>query len=511
MGDSHTGTNPWKGLAGRRALLIGLVALDAVLLAHFILHLHEVVSFDIASLVGLAFWMPAILFLFVHRVGMWILYLNFRRSEPPPAPPGLSVDVFLTVCNEGEWLIRKSLRAAVGISYPHRTYLLDDSRDPRKRRIAEELGAEYLTRPDNRDFKAGNINAALGRTSGELVAIFDVDHAARPDFLDRTLGFFADPGIGFVQAMQTFFNGGKNLVSRAAAETTYEYFNIAAACKDRLGAASLHGTNAVIRRAALESVGGYNPGLAEDLETSVALHARGWRSRYVCEPLAPGMVPETLAAFWIQQLKWSRGVFEAALNSVKKGYVFKLSWGQRLAYAVRFSYYLVGVTIFLGSLVFAASLASDRPDPGYERFLATLLALTLVAAAIRMLMLKTHAVDPEARTGFQWRGASIVFSSWPIYLYALFCVCLRIPLRFMHTPKDSRGRLRAWTLAPQGALVSLMLLAAWKGAAGPKPFALGLVLLYVACHWILAAIPFADRIPDPSLASAPRGGGPLAQ
>ena len=59
-----------------------------------------------------------------------------------------------------------------------------------------------------------------------------------------------------------------------------------------------------------------------------------------------------------------------------------------------------------------------------------------------------------------------------------------------------------------------MLLAAWQGtenwAAGTKPFALGLALLYVAGYWILAAIPFAARIPDPSLASASRGGEPLA-
>ncbi|MDD5630167.1 MAG: cellulose synthase catalytic subunit, partial [Elusimicrobia bacterium] len=362
---------------GQRALLAILTSAGSVLVGLFLFHLGRalgaVAVFPLAHLL----WALAAAVLLVQTCGVWYLYWNWAASLPGPAPRGLSVDVYITVYNEDLQLVERALRAARSLEYPHRTYLLDDGRDGSRRELAESLGAAYLTRPDNTHHKAGNINAALQRTSGDFIAIFDVDHAPVPAFLDRTLGPFADARIGFVQSAQTFFNAEENLVARAAAEATYEYFNIAAVCKDRLGAACLHGTNAVVRRRALESIGGYLPGLAEDLETSIALHAEGWGSRYVREPLGPGMVPLTLHAYWIQQLKWSRGVFEAACNALRTGRFLRLSWGQRLAYLVRLSYYTVGLTVPLaGSTVVCAALSG--PHRELEHLVACMLLLSAV-------------------------------------------------------------------------------------------------------------------------------------
>ena len=62
--------------------------------------------------------------------------------------------------------------------YAIRSYydILDDGRRESFRRFAEEVGVGYLTRPDNCHAKAGNLNHALERIDGELVAIFDCDH-----------------------------------------------------------------------------------------------------------------------------------------------------------------------------------------------------------------------------------------------------------------------------------------------------------------------------------------------
>ncbi len=102
----------------------------------------------------------------------------------------------------------------------------------------------------------------------------------------------------------------------------------------------------MIRRRALEETGLYRPGLAEDLETSLSLHAGGWRSAYVREPLAPGLSPSDLVGFWKQQLKWSSGVFEAALGSLGSTFS-RLTRHQQLCYLVRFTYYLLGATVFM--------------------------------------------------------------------------------------------------------------------------------------------------------------------
>ena len=176
------------------------------------------------------------------------------------------------------------------------------------------MAAGYLAREQHRDAKAGNINAALPHTEGDVIAIFDIDHAPKPDFLEKSLAYFNDPQAGFVQVMLTFRNLDESWVARSATESSLEFYNPTYLGADRMGGATLMGSNALIRRTALASIGGYQAGLAEDLATSLALHAAGWRSAYVAEPLAPGLSPSSLAAWSVQQLKWARGVFEMLLT-----------------------------------------------------------------------------------------------------------------------------------------------------------------------------------------------------
>jgi len=83
-----------------------------------------------------------------------------------------------------------------------------------------------------------------------------------PSFLERSLGPFADSQMGFVQVMLTFANTEHSWVADAAIETSLEFYNPTSLGADRIGGATLMGSNALIRRAALESIGGYQPGLA---------------------------------------------------------------------------------------------------------------------------------------------------------------------------------------------------------------------------------------------------------
>lgn len=115
-------------------------------------------------------------------------------------------------------------------------------------------------RSTHEDAKAGNINAALRRTDGDIVVIFDADHAPTPDFLERSLGYFADPAIGFVQVMLTFENGRKSWVAGAATQSSVDFYNLAAPGMDGLRSATLVGTNALIRRTCLTSIGGLSAG-----------------------------------------------------------------------------------------------------------------------------------------------------------------------------------------------------------------------------------------------------------
>jgi cellulose synthase (UDP-forming) len=400
--------------------------------------------------------------------GSWFFYLKARGPRAPgPRPPGLTVDVLVTACGEDLALVRRCLRAAVEMKGEHRTWLLDDGHDPALAALADGLGAGYLVRQGRADAKAGNLNAALPRTDGDVVAIFDVDHAPDPAFLERTLGHFADPEVGFVQVMLTFDNGGASWVARAAVDTSLDFHNPTSMGMDSLGTATLHGSNALIRRTALESIGGYRPGLAEDLATSLALHAAGWRSAFVVEPLAPGLAPVELGGWFTQQLKWSRGVFEVLLTQYPRA-LAELRWGQRLAYAVRSTYYWIGgfVGIHLVLLLGALFLGRRVVTASFQDYLVHFLPLGLMFFTIRKTAraLWRHPSTPIA---LEWRGLLLVYASWPVYTLAWLMALARIPLGFRMTPKTSGGRVRPLWLAPQALSLVLLLAGLARAALGP--------------------------------------------
>lgn len=391
----------------------------------------------------------------VQIIGNWILYLAAREPAKAPPPPALTVDVFVTAYREPYAMIERVLVAACGMRGNHRTWLLDDGRDPALAALAERLGAGYLTRDDHKDAKAGNLNAALPRTDGDVIVIFDVDHVPKPEFLEASLGYFTDPKIGFVQVMLTFGNGDESWVARAAMETSLEFYNPTYLGSDAMGGATMMGSNALIRRVALESIEGYQPGLAEDLATSLRLHAAGWKSAYVAEPLAPGQAPPSFVAWFIQQLKWARGVFELLLTAYPR--LFKrLTWGQRLSYAVRMTKYWVGpaVGLHLFATIAVLIFASAGFRDAFHVYLIHLTPLVVFDALIRFtaLRLYQHPATPKASLS---RAVTLIYASWPIYLVAWLMAVARIRLPFRSTPKSTSRLSPVWLLPQFGALVLL--------------------------------------------------------
>jgi cellulose synthase (UDP-forming) len=425
---------------------------------------------------------------FAHLVGSWILYCKARsRSAPPPPPADLTVDVMVTACREPVELIERSLSAACAVRGEHRTWLLDDGDDPALEDLARRLGAGYLTRSGSADRKAGNLNAALAQTSGDIVVIFDADHAPTPDFLERSLGYFADPRIGFVQVMLTFVNANESWIARAASESTIEFYNPTQMGADANGSATLIGSNALIRRSALESIGGYRPGLAEDLATSVALHAAGWRSAYVAEPLAPGLVPADIRAWCTQQLKWARGVFEVLLVDLPR-FFRRLTWTDRLTYGLRVSYYWIGCSALIHFLftVCMLTLGSEVSRINFQEYAIRILPLAAAAVLIRhrAVQVRRHETTP---TRLLWRPMALVLGTWPIHVLAWCMAVVRVPLGFRLTPKRKSERVKPRWLLPQ--VLPLLVLAGAAAAAlggGPEP-----VPTLLFCVAALQAFPHA--------------------
>ena len=274
-----------------------------------------------------------------------------RTPEPLPLDPDdlPTVDVFVTCYNEPIPVIRRTLVGAMAIDYPRkRVYLLDDGRRADTRALAAEVGCDYLTRPDNRGAKAGNLNDALRRTHGQLVAVFDADHVPVEDFLENTVGFFLDdPKCALVQTPHHFYNPDpfeRNLHAEGRTPPEQAFFYHRIQCgNDFWNSAFFCGSCAVLRRDALLGVGGIaQETVTEDAHTALKLHAAGWRSVYVDRPMAAGLATERLAFHIGQRIRWARGmtqILRVDTPFLKRG----LTLAQRFNYTISAAHFLFGL------------------------------------------------------------------------------------------------------------------------------------------------------------------------
>ena len=249
-----------------------------------------------------------------------------------------SVDVFIPTYDEPAFILRRTIIGCQAMDYPNKqVYLLDDTRRPEIRALAEELGCRYMTRSDNRHAKAGNLNHAIAHTQSELIASFDADFVPTRNFLRRTLGFFQDPSVGLVQTPQTFYNPdpiARNLGLEEILTPEEEvFYRQIQPMRDGAGSVVCSGTSFVLRRTALEETGGFvTESLSEDYFTAVQLAARGYQVVYIDEKLSAGLAAESISAHATQRLRWARGTLQAFFIDSNPLTIPGLTFVQRLGH-----------------------------------------------------------------------------------------------------------------------------------------------------------------------------------
>jgi cellulose synthase (UDP-forming) len=288
--------------------------------------------------------------LFGCLIALLNLFMVWRLSvrEPPPAESGHLVDVFVTTYNEPVEMLRRTLVAATRIEYPHQTWLLDDGNRPEMRALAGELEVNYLARTDNLHAKAGNLNNALSHARGEFVAVFDADHVPSRHFLNRTLGYFRDADVACVSTPQDFYNVDSfqhrsRPDSRLVWNEQSLFFRVIQRGKDAHNAAFFCGTCGVLRREALDEIGGFAVDtVTEDLDTSLRIHQRGWRTVYHAESLAFGLAPADIVPFIKQRMRWGQGAMQVMRRHGFIVFARGLTLAQKLSYLGSTITYLEG-------------------------------------------------------------------------------------------------------------------------------------------------------------------------
>ncbi|MBC7860158.1 MAG: UDP-forming cellulose synthase catalytic subunit, partial [Burkholderiaceae bacterium] len=276
------------------------------------------------------------------------------RRAPAPLPPAPhewpSVDIYIPTYNEPLKVVMPTVYAALGIDWPRdklNIYLLDDGKRDAFRRFAEQAGVGYLTRPDNRHAKAGNLNHALGKTGGEYIAIFDCDHIPTRAFLQSTMGWFLrDAQLALMQTPHHFFSPDpfeRNLDRFRRTPNEGElFYGVIQDGNDLWDATFFCGSCAVLRRGPLEQIGGIAvETVTEDAHTALKLQRLGYHTAYLNVPLAAGLATESLSAHIGQRIRWARGmaqIFRLDNPFLGKG----LSWAQRVCYGNAMLHFLNG-------------------------------------------------------------------------------------------------------------------------------------------------------------------------
>ncbi len=289
---------------------------------------------------------------FLHTV--W----DMKKVEHKVSVTNPLVDIFITVCGEPVDIVEQTVRGALAINYPNFTvHILNDGKVARKENweeiitLGKSLGVNVITREIPGGAKAGNINHALKLTSAPFFALFDADHVPHPEFLERTMGHLEDPKMAIVQSPQYYINKGENFLTRASWEQQELFFGPICIGKNRHNATFWCGTNAVVRRTAIESIGGVpEDNIAEDFCASLFIHQRGWKTLFIPEILAKGLGPTDLKSFFNQQFRWARGSLELVFRYnpfFRKG----LTFAQRSQYLYSAGYYLSGLIILIDAVV----------------------------------------------------------------------------------------------------------------------------------------------------------------
>jgi cellulose synthase (UDP-forming) len=281
------------------------------------------------------------------------------QRGPIPLPDDIAewptVDLFIPTYNEPLSLVQNTVLGALSVDYPLdklNIYILDDGRREEFREFAEALGVGYITRDDNLHAKAGNLNHALSVTNGELLALFDSDHVPTRAFLQLTIGgFLRDPRLALVQTPHHFYSPDpfeRNLRGGATVPNEGQlFYGLIQDGNDLWNASFFCGSCAVMRRSAVESIGGFATStVTEDAHTALRLHRAGWNSAYLRLPLAAGLATERLAIHVGQRMRWARGmtqIFRTDNPLLGRG----LSFGQRVCYLNAMLHFFFGLPRFV--------------------------------------------------------------------------------------------------------------------------------------------------------------------
>jgi cellulose synthase/poly-beta-1,6-N-acetylglucosamine synthase-like glycosyltransferase len=366
-------------------------------------------------------YLLALVWLFLYGVNAYIMLAlhqwNRRRQREikTPRPPAVwpMVTVQLPLYNE-RYVARRLLEAVGALDYPTdrlEIQLLNDSTDETTDILLEtarKLRDRGLTithhwREVRTGFKAGALAAGLPEAHGEFVAIFDADFVPPPDFLQKTIPYFADPQVAVVQARWGHLNRDFSLLTVAQAFGIDGHFGVEQSARSWGNLfLNFNGTAGVWRKAAIEDAGGWaSDTLTEDLDLSYRAQLRGWRIVYLPDLACPAELPVLITGFKSQQRRWAKGSMQTALKLLPTVLRAPLSAWVKYQACIHLTYYMVHPLMLTVTLLSISLFELQDRDLSMPFSWGLGLACSLITLGpLSMLVYAQHVLYPR-----WWRRA----------------------------------------------------------------------------------------------------------
>ncbi|WP_030087769.1 glycosyltransferase [Streptomyces baarnensis] len=383
------------------------------------------------------------------------------RDPVPVIPESGTRVAFLTSFVPGKEpleMVTKTLEAAVKIR--HRglmhVWLLDEGDDPAVKEVCARLGVHHFSRkgvahwnqakgPHRAKTKHGNYNAWLDAHGGDydFFASVDTDHIPMANYLERMLGYFRDPDVGFVIGPQVYGNYD-TFVTKAAESQQFLFHALIQRAGNRYGAPMFVGTSNAVRISALKQIGGLYDSITEDMATGFEIHrhrnpatGKKWRSVYTPDVLAVGEGPTAWTDFFTQQLRWSRGTYETIIGQFWKGFG-TMPPGKLFNYTMMIIFYpMSALNWILAALSCALFLGMGASGVQIDPTIWMMLYGNASALQIGLYIWnRRHNVSPHEPEGSGGLAGMVMSAlSAPIYARSLMDAVLRRKSSFVVTPK----------------------------------------------------------------------------
>jgi glycosyltransferase involved in cell wall biosynthesis len=419
------------------------------------------------------------------------------RDTPREMPRGGMPFVSLQVPahNEPPDMVIQTLTSLLRLDYPnYEVIAIDDNTDDEKlwRPVADWCaghGVKFAHLSDWPGYKSGALNYALRECTdprAELIGVVDSDYQLDRDFLLRCAPLFADDQVGFIQAPQDYRDWDQAPYYRRLYYSYKYFFVISQPSRNERDGAIFAGTMGLIRRSALQAVGGWDEWcITEDAELSLRLLRAGWTGLHVDDSFGHGVMPLTFEALKSQRYRWCFGGIQILRMHWRDLLPGRRTRPNRLGLAQRWTYFsgaiqwygdLLGLAFFVLLLIGAANLAA-----GGGQLFRKLTAFVVATVPVLVALGLVRAVALLRRgTGASWRDAIGAFLIWQstslVVARASVQGLFARKAEFLRTPKTSeqtswwtaiRANWAETSLAALGLLAFVAAATRFDQAAGP--------------------------------------------